>query len=203
VVEEADSDGGDLYNLELTKNLTGRIEILQQVCAELPQCNGFNTNGWLKTRVAPAGQRRNQKGTALWIKRPVLKFPLPLPALPAFPPRSDVPRPASGAANGAGPAGGGEDATRRRESADATEGRRAGLHDSRSSEPRPVGLPPALPLGREASSSSSSAAAGGGRGSAGEARSNAIETLGQAESEIARMRATMLEVQQTLQRLLP
>ncbi len=201
MVEEADSDGGDLYNLELTKNLTGRIEILQQVCAELPQCNGFNTNGWLKTRVAPAGQRRKQKGTALWIKRPVLRFPLPLPALPAFPPRSDVSPPASGAASGAEAGAVGEAVARRRERADSTEEGRAGLDASRSGEPPPIELPPALALNREAGSSSD--AAGGGRWSSRDARSSVIEALGQAEIEIALMRGKVLEVQQTLQRLLP
>ena len=66
-----------------TQKHTG-VETLQQVCAELNTCNGFNSNGWLKTRVAPANQRRLQQGTSLWIKRPILKFPIALAALPSF-----------------------------------------------------------------------------------------------------------------------
>jgi len=84
LVQNADTDGSDLYHLELTTNITGRVESLQQICAEMNTCSGFNSNGWLKSRVAPANQRRQQKGTSLWIKRPILKFPASLAALPVF-----------------------------------------------------------------------------------------------------------------------
>ena len=79
VVEDADSDGADFHHLDLTKDHASRIQTLQQVCGELKQCNGFNSNGWLKTRVAPASQRRASKGTSLWIKKPILRFPAAAP----------------------------------------------------------------------------------------------------------------------------
>ena len=53
---DADADGGDLYHVELTTNMTERIRTLKLVCDSLLTCRGFNSNGWLKTRVPPASQ---------------------------------------------------------------------------------------------------------------------------------------------------
>ncbi|ELU17436.1 hypothetical protein CAPTEDRAFT_228334 [Capitella teleta] len=46
VITKTDSQGGDLMAVQ-TKN----IGILRKVCDALPQCAGFNSNGWLKKRI--------------------------------------------------------------------------------------------------------------------------------------------------------
>ncbi|EDQ91996.1 uncharacterized protein MONBRDRAFT_22722 [Monosiga brevicollis MX1] len=62
VIEGADVEGHDLANVR-----SNNVELLKQTCNALTECMGFNSNGWLKSKVSS----RTPSGARLFVKLPL------------------------------------------------------------------------------------------------------------------------------------
>lgn len=57
--KHVDSAGGDI---ELRQDLIDKVTELQAACNLIPECVGFNTNGWLKSKIRPTSEWSDSPG---------------------------------------------------------------------------------------------------------------------------------------------
>lgn len=57
--KHVDSAGGDI---ELRRDLIDKVTELEAACNLIPECVGFNTNGWLKSKIRPTSEWSDSPG---------------------------------------------------------------------------------------------------------------------------------------------